>query len=61
MGLKFVPIIDPAIAIENHTALNEGVKRDVFLKSTEHPGKYLIGNLWPGYSHWVDYTHPNST
>lgn len=61
VGLRFVPIIDAGIAVGDNMAYNEGIKRKVFIQSSEHPGQPLWGIVWPGRVHYVDFLHPNST
>ncbi len=59
-GLKYIPIIDAGIAVGDNVAFNEGVKRDLFIKSTAEKG-YLYGIVWPGRVHYVDFFNPNAT
>ena len=49
-GQKFVPIIDPGIAVAvNHPdyeAYTEGIEKDLFIKNIE--GENFLGQVWPG-------------
>ncbi len=57
-NLRFVPILDAGIAIGDNAGYHEGIKRDIFIKNSR--GENLIGKVWPGYTHWVDFSHPNA-
>lgn len=67
-NLHFVPIVDAGISIEAPvTGTNwyqEGDKQGVFIKSTKNPenkfGGNLIGQVWPGFTAFVDFFHPNA-
>ena len=59
--LRFIPIIDAGIAIGNNKAHDEGIKRNVFIRSGYYLGELLIGKVWPGFTYFVDYFHPNAT
>lgn len=60
----YIPIIDAAIpaAPQNETDVYEpgtrGLELDVFLKNGN--GTRYIGQVWPGYTYFVDQHHPNA-
>lgn len=58
-GLRYVPIIDAGIAIDDNYPYHEGLKRNVFIKNTT--GAPLTGWVWPGKTHFPDFLHPNAT
>ena len=58
-NLRFVPIIDAGIATGDNVGFKEGFKRDVFIKNIN--GENLVGKVWPGYTTWVDFSHPNAS
>jgi alpha-glucosidase (family GH31 glycosyl hydrolase) len=61
--VKFIPIVDPAIAARplttNYTTYIRGIKEDVFLKSAQD-GKTLIGRQWPNQAAYPDWLHPET-
>ena len=57
---KFVPILDAGIGIGDYDTFNEGVEGNLFIKSKK-TGKYLVGIVWPGYSAYPDFLHPNTS
>ncbi|SIR26369.1 glycoside hydrolase family 31 protein [Pontibacter lucknowensis] len=55
MGFRTTVIVDPGIKIEEgYGAYERGVKDDVFLKYPD--GKYYAGEVWPGWTHFPDFT-----
>ena len=59
MGFKVVPILDPAVKIENGFApYEDGVERDVFLKLPD--GDPLQVVVWSGASHMPDFSKPET-
>jgi len=54
-----VPIIDAGIKIGDGFAYNEGLKRNVYVKTPT--GKDFVGAVWPGATTFVDFLHPNAT
>jgi alpha-glucosidase len=57
MGFKVVVIIDPGLKVEpGYFAYEEGVQNNYFVK---YPGgSYYTGSVWPGPSHFPDFTDP---
>eukprot|EP00002_Diphylleia_rotans_P032675 TRINITY_DN687_c0_g10_i3.p1 TRINITY_DN687_c0_g10~~TRINITY_DN687_c0_g10_i3.p1 ORF type:complete len:536 (-),score=116.05 TRINITY_DN687_c0_g10_i3:219-1826(-) len=59
-GRRMVPIIDPGVfAGAGYEPYEDGVQNDVFIK---HPTeeKPFLGIVWPGPTHFPDWTHPNT-
>lgn len=63
----FVPIVDAGISIEPpHVGTNWyalGDEMGVFMKTTQNPtlaNGNLIGQVWPGYTAFVDFFHPDA-
>jgi alpha-glucosidase len=57
MGFHVVCIIDPGLKIEEgYPAYDEGVKNNYFVKLPD--GKDYVGEVWPGRSHFPDFTNP---
>jgi len=57
MGFKVVVIIDPGLKVEPaYFAYDEGVKNNYFVKYPD--GTDYTGNVWPGRSHFPDFTNP---
>ncbi|KAK9762529.1 hypothetical protein K7432_011651 [Basidiobolus ranarum] len=55
----YVLIIDPGIKIEpGYKSFDEGVSRDIFLKSAT--GNYSIGWVWPGLTYFPDWFNPEA-
>ena len=55
MGFKTTVIVDPGIKVEEgYEAYESGKKNDVFLKYTD--GQYYTGQVWPGWTHFPDFT-----
>ncbi len=55
IGFKVVVIIDPGLKVEpGYFADEEGVKNNYFVKYPN--GTDYIGNVWPGRSHFPDFT-----
>jgi alpha-glucosidase (family GH31 glycosyl hydrolase) len=59
-GRRFVPITDAAIALQNYSAYNEGLEKNVYIQSPNHPGA-LLGSVWPGSAVYIDWFNPNAT
>lgn len=59
-GQKFVVMVDPAIAVNSSYApYTRGQKLDIFIKNTD--GSEYQGQVWPGYTTFPDWWHPNIT
>lgn len=59
-GLHFVALVNPGLGIfEDYQPYKEGLQKDLFIKSS-FTNKPLIGVTWPGYSVFIDFTHPSS-
>eukprot|EP01017_Pseudomicrothorax_dubius_P020443 TRINITY_DN2230_c0_g3_i2.p1 TRINITY_DN2230_c0_g3~~TRINITY_DN2230_c0_g3_i2.p1 ORF type:complete len:930 (-),score=208.45 TRINITY_DN2230_c0_g3_i2:217-3006(-) len=58
-GLKYILIIDPGVAIDEYEGYNEAEKRNVLLKDAN--GDNFVGKVWPGWTSFVDWLHPNSS
>jgi alpha-D-xyloside xylohydrolase len=56
----YIVITDPGIKIESdYDAFEEGMSADVFIKDAA--GKQpAVGQVWPGYTTFPDWTHPNT-
>ena len=60
--IHWVPIVDAGVAL-NETADSYllGQKYNVWIKSAQNNTNSLIGVVWPGLVHWVDWLNENST
>jgi alpha-glucosidase len=59
MGYKVVVIIDPGLKVEpGYFGYEEGVKNGYFVKYPN--GADYIGSVWPGRSHFPDFTNPKT-
>ncbi|KND04769.1 uncharacterized protein SPPG_00472 [Spizellomyces punctatus DAOM BR117] len=60
----FVVIVDPGIST-NSTPYQRGLDAQVFMQNdathTDEKHKYYIGQVWPGYTAFVDWFHPNAS
>ncbi|WP_114782438.1 glycoside hydrolase family 31 protein [Botryobacter ruber] len=57
MGFKTTVIVDPGIKVEEgYGAYERGLKEDVFIKYVD--GKNYSGQVWPGWTHFPDFTSP---
>lgn len=55
MGFKTTVIVDPGIKVEEgYHAYESGKNADIFLKYTD--GQYYTGQVWPGWTHFPDFT-----
>lgn len=59
MGFKTTVIVDPGIKVEEgYGAYERGKQADIFL---EYPdGEYYTGQVWPGWTHFPDFTDPDA-
>jgi alpha-glucosidase len=56
MGFHTAVILDPGIKVEKgYAPYDEGVKQNMFAKYPD--GENYSGEVWPGWSHFPDYTH----
>jgi alpha-glucosidase len=59
-GQRFVVMVDPAIAVnETYAPYTRGQDLDVFVKNAD--GSEYQGQVWPGYTTFPDWWHPNIT
>lgn len=59
-GQNYVVMVDPAISANtSYTPYTRGVDLDVFIKNPD--GTDYIGAVWPGYTTFPDWWHPNIT
>jgi alpha-glucosidase len=57
---KFVVMVDPAIAIDpNYQPYTRGQELNVFIQNSD--GSEYQGQVWPGYTAFPDWWHPNIT
>ncbi|KAI9357878.1 alpha glucosidase [Pilaira anomala] len=57
---RYVMMVDPAIATNtSYAPYTRGVEMDVFMKNPD--GTDYIGQVWPGYTTFPDWWHPNAT
>lgn len=57
---KYVVMVDPAISANtSYSTYSRGVEMDVFIKNPD--GTDYIGQVWPGYTTFPDWWHPNAT
>lgn len=55
---KMVLMLDPGMAYQdNYTSYIDGTELDVWLKNPD--GTHYIGQVWPGYTVYPDWFHPN--
>jgi len=60
--IHWVPIIDAGISLnETSDAYNLGMKYNVWVKSSQNNTNPLVGVVWPGVVHWVDWVNPNAS
>lgn len=59
--IHYIPLIDAGVSIEDRSAIDNGNKLGVFMKSLNSPGQNYLAAVWPGKVHFVDYLHPNSS
>lgn len=58
MGIKTTVIVDPGIKVEKgYGAYERGLRDDVFLKYAD--GQPYTGQVWPGWTHFPDFTSEN--
>ncbi|XP_055955044.1 lysosomal alpha-glucosidase isoform X1 [Patella vulgata] len=61
-GMHYIMLVDPGISSTSkagtYEPLDLGLKMDIFVK--DHNGKPLEGKVWPGFTYFPDFTHPNS-
>ncbi|MDZ7309578.1 MAG: DUF4968 domain-containing protein, partial [candidate division KSB1 bacterium] len=58
-GFKVVTIVDPGIKVDpGYSVYDSGVQGDHFIKFPD--GQRYIGDVWPGPSHFTNYTKPES-
>ena len=57
-GRRYVQIVDPGVAVNelNYSVYQRGEARDVFMK---RDGETLVGVVWPGWTTFPDFSHPN--
>lgn len=59
LGFNVVLMCDPGIKVEEgYETYEDGVKHDVFVKYPD--GTYYTGQVWPGWCHFPDFTHPKT-
>lgn len=59
MGFRVVVIVDPGLKVEpGYFAYDEGVRNNYFVKYPN--GTNYTGNVWPGRSHFPDFTNPKA-
>lgn len=58
--IQWVPIIDAGVSrrYRHEQGYDEGIKRDIFIKNRD--GGIMLGTVWPGDSHYVDWFHPKA-
>lgn len=59
--MRFIPLLDVAVAIDDSEAVNLGIKMNVFLRDHLKPKQFYVGEVWPGKVYYIDYLHPNSS
>lgn len=61
-NIAVVPIIDPAIKIDNRLrSYRDGLHNKIFLQSANDDGQLYEGRVWPGRVHFMDFLHQNMT
>lgn len=63
-GLRYVPMVDCAISSDSslsgqYPPMDDGLAMNVFVKNPD--GSNLVGQVWPGYSYFPDFSHTNAT
>lgn len=59
-GQRFVVMVDPAIPVDtSYEPYLTGKDLDVFVKNAD--GSEYVGQVWPGYTTFPDWWHPNIT
>lgn len=60
-GQNYVVMVDPAISANtSYAPYTRGVDMNVFIKNPDGKSDY-IGEVWPGYTVFPDWWHPNTT
>ncbi|KAL6708619.1 hypothetical protein ACN47E_002600 [Coniothyrium glycines] len=54
----YIVMVDPAVAAQNYSAYDKGIKQDIFLKKAD--GSIYKGRVWPGVTAFPDWFHPNT-
>jgi alpha-glucosidase len=54
----YIVMVDPAVAYQDYPGFNNGVNRDVFLKTGN--GSIFKGVVWPGVAAFPDWFHPDT-
>ncbi len=66
-NIRFVPIVEPAVALfPENEAYRKGAEMHVFIRrgesdSTTARYSHVVGFVWPGYTAFIDFVHPNTT
>jgi alpha-glucosidase len=59
LNFEVVVMCDPGIKVEDgYEAYDDGKTKDVFIKYPD--GEYYSGQVWPGWCHFPDFTHPGT-
>lgn len=59
-GQQYIVIVDAGIAnVTSYPAYDQGLELDIFI-TRNATGTPLIGKVWPGFTAWTDYYHPNA-
>ena len=59
-GQHYVVIVDPGIKVEDgYEPFEQGLEMDVFIKDQQ--GKPFVGKVWPGFTAFPDFLHPNTS
>ena len=59
LGFRLAIILDPGIKTEkSYRPYEEGLQQDLFVKYPD--GTAYEGQVWPGWSHFPDFTHPDT-
>lgn len=64
LNIQFIPIIDGGVGVADsgvYSAYDDGLKRDIFIKSAYYDNKPALGKVWPGDAVFVDWFHPDAS
>jgi alpha-glucosidase len=59
IGVKLVSIVEPSVQADmKDDVYMEAWERSIFIRNNQELN--LLGNLWPGLVHFIDFTNPEA-